>query len=102
MNPYEILGITVKTDDKAVRASYIKLIKKYPPEREPEKFKMLNNAYNALKDEKSRHKYFLFNTDAWIDSPFEALFDDFQTTKGQRIPPGPEKMREFLRKCASK
>ncbi|MCD6560525.1 MAG: DnaJ domain-containing protein [Deltaproteobacteria bacterium] len=101
MNPYEILGITPKTDDKAVRASYLKLLKRYSPESEPEKFKMLNNAYNALKDEKSRNKYFLFNTDTWIDSPFEALFDHCKTAEG-RIPPGPEKMKEFLKECAAK
>ena len=49
MNPYETLGIKKQDDDTAVRTAYLELVRRYPPERHPEKFKEINAAYNALK-----------------------------------------------------
>jgi curved DNA-binding protein CbpA len=99
MNPYEILGIKRESDDASVRSAYLELVRRYPPERHPEKFKQISTAYNALKDEKSRLKYYLFNEETWIQSPFEALLNHFLMTEKRR-PLALEEMKEYLRKCA--
>ncbi len=99
MNPYEILGITNEPDDASVRSAYLELVRRYPPERFPDKFREINSAYNELKDEKSRLKYYIFNEDPGIKSPFEALQAHFINKK--RTPPGLEKMKEYLKKCAT-
>jgi curved DNA-binding protein CbpA len=100
MNPFEILGIPFDADDAAVRSAYLELVRRYPPERAPEKFKVINAAYQTLKDEKSRLHYHLFNRDSEIRSPLEALFVHFSLAE-ERIPLGSEDMKEYLRKCAS-
>ena len=99
MNPYQLLGITAESDDASVRGRYLELVKRYPPERYPDKFNQIHTAYNALKDEKSRLQYYLFNDDTWVDSPFEALLDYFSMAE-KRTPQDFKNMKEFLKKCA--
>ena len=99
MNPYEILRLDNNCDDTSIRKAYLELVKQYPPEQNPEKFKQINSAYSALKDEKSRLQHYLFNKETWIDSPFESLFDHLEPAE-RRVPPIFEKLKEYLRKCA--
>lgn len=49
MNPYQILEIPKNADQDEIKKAYFQLIKKYPPEREPEKFKTIRAAYESLK-----------------------------------------------------
>ena len=96
MTPYDYLGIDSNADDKTIRSAYLELIKTYPPDRAPERFKEIANAYETINDEKKRLEYYLFNTDVPIDSPFEALLLHIRQT-GKRKPPGFEKLKEILR-----
>jgi len=68
-DPYLILDLlTQKVDgsltDKSVKTAYITLLKRYPPEREPEKFKQIRKAFEQLETHKKRLKYHLFDTTA--------------------------------------
>ena len=96
MTPYDYLGIDSNADDKTVRSAYLELIKTYPPDRNPERFKEIANAYETIKDEKKRLEYYLFNTDVPIDRPFEALMLHIRQA-GKRKPPSFEKLKEILR-----
>ena len=100
MNPYEILGISSESGDDSIRSAYLELVKSYPPERHPEKFRQINTAYNELRDKKSRLKYYLFNEDTWIHSPFEALVSHLSMST-EKKPPKFEKLKEYLRKCST-
>jgi len=51
---YLILGLELRAADEEVRRSYLRLVKRYPPERAPEIFAKISEAYEALKDEPSR------------------------------------------------
>lgn len=38
-NLYEILQIDNEVDEKEIKKAYIKMLRKYPPEKSPEEFK---------------------------------------------------------------
>lgn len=101
MTPYELLGIVPTADDKTIRSAYLELIKAYPPDREPERFKEIANAYESIKDGKKRLEFYLFNKDIPINRPFEALLFQIQRT-GKRKPPGFDMLKELLRQCMTK
>jgi len=96
MTPYEILGINSSSDDKTIRHAYLQLVKEHPPDRDPEKFKKVVEAYEAVKDENSRLQYYTFNKDLPVDCPFEALILQVKNAK-KRTPPDFEKFKELLR-----
>ncbi len=96
MTPYEILGISPDSDDKTIRRAYLDLVREHPPERDPERFKEIVQAYDAVKDESRRLKYYLFNKEIPVKRPMEALMEDFRKLK-KRKPPCFEKLKELLR-----
>jgi preprotein translocase subunit SecA len=51
MNPYKVLQLEQGADKQAVKKAYFKLIRQYPPEKFPEKFKEIREAYEFLQDE---------------------------------------------------
>ncbi len=74
--PYEILGIASNTADDKIKQAYLLKVKDNPPDREQEQFQIIRNAYESIKDEKSRISYNLFtlpiaNFDKLIDLALE-------------------------------
>lgn len=59
-DPYEVLGLSPDADDKTIRARYLKLVREFSPERHPEKFMQIRQAYELLKDENTRLRQRLF------------------------------------------
>jgi hypothetical protein len=49
-DPFKILGVSPDADETAVRARYLELVKQFPPDREPEKFREIRWAFEAAKD----------------------------------------------------
>ena len=54
---YAVLGLEVNADDAAIRASYMNLVRQFPPETHPEKFQVIRQAYDVLKTPESRRQY---------------------------------------------
>lgn len=54
---YERLGVSPTATREEVRRAYRALVKKYSPERNPEEFKRLREAYETLGDDASRAEY---------------------------------------------
>lgn len=48
--PFRVLGLPVGASQSEVRARYLELIKRFPPEREPEKFQQIQAAFKAAED----------------------------------------------------
>ena len=101
MNPYDILGVPPETDDGAVRSAYLEAIKRFPPERYPERFTAISEAYQALKDEKSRLHYELFDMKPGVASPMEAVVRHFAWSE-RRTPPDFESLKRMLRACVGR
>jgi curved DNA-binding protein CbpA len=59
-DPYSVLGVPEDSDDEAIRARYLELIRQFPPEQHPEKFSVVRVAYEKLRDLDSRVRYRLF------------------------------------------
>ncbi len=50
MNDYEVLGIKESADEKEVKRAYFRLVRQYSPEKDPEKFQQIRQAYENLKE----------------------------------------------------
>ena len=73
--PYDILDVTHDATDSDIKQAYLQQVKRYPPEREQEKFQQIHAAFNAIKDKKSRLSYELFNyTEVNFDELLETAF----------------------------
>ncbi|PKM10800.1 MAG: molecular chaperone DnaJ [Gammaproteobacteria bacterium HGW-Gammaproteobacteria-3] len=70
--PYEILDVAAHADDSEIKRAYLQKVKDYPPDREPRQFQAIRQAYEAIKDRKSRMSHDLFTLPA-ID--FDTLLD---------------------------
>ncbi|MDF2907866.1 MAG: hypothetical protein K0R34_3187 [Herbinix sp.] len=51
MNPYKVLQLEPGADKQAVKKAYFKLIRQYSPEKAPEKFKEIREAYEYLQEQ---------------------------------------------------
>ncbi len=60
MDPFVILGVEETADDEAVRAAYLRALRTSPPDRDPEGFRRIRAAYEALRDTESRLALRLF------------------------------------------
>ena len=54
---YGILGVNKDARTDEIKRAYFKLIRKYPPEKNPEEYKNIREAYDLLRDETKRAKY---------------------------------------------
>jgi hypothetical protein len=61
-DPYEILGVPPAADEGEIRGRYLDLVRQFPPDRAPERFTQVREAYEALRDPVTRLKRQLFDT----------------------------------------
>ncbi len=61
ISAFDILGVDSNTSDEAVRKAYLQKIREYPPERFPETFKDVRQAFDAIATQKLRLAYRLFS-----------------------------------------
>ena len=54
MSPYHALGIDFDTTDEEVREAYLRLVREHPPERDPEHFRFIQQAYGEIRLEVDR------------------------------------------------
>jgi len=77
MNPYRVLGIPEDTaDDDAIRNAWLEGVRRFPPEKEPERFARIREAYEMIRDRESRFRLWTFG-DPRLRDDVEALIDLF-------------------------
>lgn len=54
---YQILEVSPQATALEIKRAYFSLVRKYSPEKNPEKFKQIREAYNTLSDEKAKQNY---------------------------------------------
>jgi len=84
-DPYAILGIDPASDDAQIRRRYLELVRRHPPDREPERFAAIRGAYDELRDPvtRMRSKLFPFEANDTIDA---ILADVERRLRTARIP----------------
>lgn len=73
MYPFYVLDVPEETTDAVVEARYHALLHLHPPDRDPEGFRILRTAYEALKTPTARRHARLFHFDAHGRALSEAL-----------------------------
>jgi curved DNA-binding protein CbpA len=54
---YQILEVLPQSSPEEIKRAYYQLVRKYPPEKDPEKFNQIRGAYETLSDPKARENY---------------------------------------------
>jgi curved DNA-binding protein CbpA len=68
IDPYAALEIARDADQAEVRRAYVALVRSFPPEREPERFKQIRTAYERLRDPAKRLEADMLLLEAWPES----------------------------------
>ncbi|MDM8550189.1 J domain-containing protein [Desulfobacterales bacterium HSG2] len=53
---YLTLGLLPDASDEEIRDHYLQLVKRHTPEKDPERFRQITEAYEAIKDVRNRVK----------------------------------------------
>ncbi len=61
-NPFTVLGVGENAGDEEIKQHYLALVRRFPPDREPERFQAYRAAYEALADERKRLEAKLLHT----------------------------------------
>jgi len=62
-DPYQVLGIPTEAGDAEIRAAYLRKVKEFPPERAPQEFEKVRDAYETLRDPRRRTRQLLLSVD---------------------------------------
>src|SRR6516162_2548324 len=81
-DPYQILELPPDSDDEAIRRRYLELVRRFSPERYPEKFAAIRTAYESLRDLNTRLRYRLF--EAGKNETVDALIEEITCGKPRR------------------
>jgi curved DNA-binding protein CbpA len=81
-DPFKILGLAADADDEAIRRRYLELVKQFTPEKNPEKFSDIRQAYESLRDQNARLHYQIF--EAGKNETIEALSEDLACRSTRR------------------
>ena len=57
MDFYEVLGVSKSASPEEIKRAYLRLVRRFTPERAPEEFKRIRQAYETLSDPTARQQY---------------------------------------------
>jgi len=99
MNPFTILGLPFDCSDEEVRTAYRTLLKRYTPEHHPDRFQMIQQAYERIRTETDRWNVFL-DLPSQENLPAQEVLERFCQIPQQMKPPGAPAFQAFLKGCA--
>jgi DnaJ-class molecular chaperone len=82
-DPFETLGLPATADDAAIRARYLELVRRWPPEHAPERFAAVRAAFEEIRDRDTRLKRRLF--DAGRMTSLDPLIEEAATRTRRRV-----------------
>ncbi len=84
-DPYTIFDLPLDSDDETIRRRYLALVRTHTPERDPERFSAIREAYEILRDPISRMRYRLF--EAGKGDSIDAILKEAKARSSQRRVP---------------
>ncbi|NLE03027.1 MAG: hypothetical protein GX640_24415 [Fibrobacter sp.] len=94
-DPYILLGIDNDATDDQIRQAWLDKVHQFPPETDPEKFRMYRDAYEKIDTQQKRCRQYLFSHECTISSPFQSLLAE-QYSKAERQPPSFEQFEDII------
>ena len=91
-DPRQVLDIPPDAGDEEIRAAYLRKVKEYPPDRAPQEFEKIRDAYEALRDPRRRTRELLLSAD-----PKQKLSSLLEGRASERRFTGPEPWLAVLR-----
>ncbi len=82
--PWAVLGLPSEANEREIRQAYLAAVKAHPPDRDPERFQAIRDAYETLRDPQQRARRTLLAADP--DTPLAAAVD---TAEDRRAFTGP-------------
>ena len=73
MDPGEVLGVSRDAGQEEIRAAYVRKVKEHPPDRSPEEFERIRDAYDSLRDPRRRMRDRLLSVDPL--APFVSIIE---------------------------
>lgn len=71
-----LLGVGAQASAEEIHAAYLRLVRQHPPDRDPEEFERIRNAYDLLRDPRARARQVVLGPDP--SRPLVALLDERQ------------------------
>lgn len=96
MDAREILGIPLNAGEEEIRAAYVQKVKEHPPDRSPEQFEKIRDAYETLRDPRRRMRDMLLSAEP--EAPLASLIGP----AGQRRFAGPQPWLDVLKKAGGR
>ena len=93
MNAWAVLGIPVTAGEEEIRSAYLARVKEHPPDRSPEEFERIRDAYETLRDPRRRMRDMLLSADPEV--PLVSLVEG---QSAQRRFAGPRPWLEVVKK----
>ena len=59
----DVLGVAATATDEDIRAAYLLKVKEHPPDRSPEQFERIRDAYDLLRDPRRRARHLILSVD---------------------------------------
>ena len=69
-----ILGVAFNASDEEIRCAYLGKVKEHPPDRSPERFEQIRDAYETLRDPRKRIRDMLLSVNP--HAPLRSLIED--------------------------
>lgn len=92
-DPRAVLGVSVTAGSEEIRAAYLEAVKRHPPDRDPEAFERIRDAYEALRDPRRRIQSILL-----AEEPHASFAEWLDAQKKMRRFVGPGPWFDALRK----
>jgi curved DNA-binding protein CbpA len=92
VDPKDVLGVNQDAGEEEIRAAYVRKVKEHPPDRSPEEFERIRDAYDNLRDPRRRMRDSLLSVD-----PFAPLVSVLELKARRRRFAGPQPWLEVLK-----
>jgi curved DNA-binding protein CbpA len=92
MDPRDVLGVSQDAGEEEIRGAYLRKVKEHPPDRSPEEFERIRDAYDSLRDPRRRMRDRLLSVD-----PFAPFTSVIELRAGHRRFAGPRPWLEVLK-----
>lgn len=83
IDPYQTLDTSRDSDDEAIRKAYLVAIRACPADRNPERFKLIQSAFEMISTVRKRVAYELFGIPEPTTMDLQLQIDAASTAKGR-------------------